>query len=79
MAKYTDLKNQCWPMVKLCPEIIIFTVFCPEKIKYCPEKKSTQIFEKFTKKTPKFSRSPSLANFNANFICHGFLNKDVNH
>ena len=35
--------------------------FCPEKIKYYPEKKSAHIFEKFTQKNKKFARSPSPA------------------
>ena len=40
-------------MVKISPEIINFLFFCPEKIKYYPDKKYAQIFEKFTKKKKK--------------------------
>ena len=50
VAKCTDFKSQCYPIVKICPEIINFLFFCPEKVKYYPEKKSAEIFEKFTQK-----------------------------
>ena len=39
MTKCTDLENQCWPMVKICPEIINFLFFWPELIKNYPENK----------------------------------------
>ena len=48
-AKCTDLKNQYWPMVKICPEIIDFLLFCPEKIKYQQKKN----LHKFSKNLPK--------------------------
>ena len=65
MAKYTDLK--CWSMVKISPEIINCLFFCPEKIKYYPDKKYVQIFEKITPTPPKkCAQLPSPASF---FLC----------
>ena len=49
VAKCTDLKKQCWPMVKNLPRNNqFFGFFCPEKIKYYPEKK----LPKFLKNLP---------------------------
>ena len=60
MAKCTDLKNQYWPMVKICPEIINFTDFCTELVKYYPEKNLPKFFNKLPQKT-KFAQSPGPA------------------
>ena len=48
VAKCTD---QCWPMLKICPEIIYFSgvFFCPEKLKYYPEKKSANFWKIYPK------------------------------
>ena len=52
----TELINQCWPMVKICPEIINFLFFCPEKNKILPKKK---ICPNFWKIYPKNTNLPS--------------------
>ena len=60
ITKCTDFKNQCWPMVKISPEIINFLgFFCPEKVKYYPKYKSAQFLLKLYPKTQNLAQSPS--------------------
>ena len=52
ITKCTDFKNQCWPMVKIFPEIIIFLGFLlPRKSKILPKIKICPISLKIYPKT----------------------------
>ena len=81
VAKCTDLKNQCWSMVKICPEIINFLGCLPRKNKILPRKKICPNFGKIYPKNTNLPshrvQSISFPSF-LNFLMSNLTSRDLN-
>ena len=64
MAKCTDLKNQCWHVVKICPEESIFCFFAQNQLKIAQNKNLPNFFKNLPTPPSKIiAQSPSPACF----------------